>query len=86
MHILPQKKQAGRKGPPADMRWLRPIYRDHVVDQIENLTGISPLVIIPGHELDKIIREHNTRLGIENRSAGIAQEVGGDNGLSLIHI
>ena len=34
-----------------------------MVDQIEDLAGVAPLVVVPGNEFDKVLREHDARLG-----------------------
>ena len=36
------------------------VYRIHMLDQHQHLIGITPLVVIPGNQLDKCIRQRDT--------------------------
>lgn len=47
----------------------------HMHNQIDDLVRVSPLVVIPRDQLDKIIVQSDAGLGIENAGAGLADEV-----------
>ena len=38
------------------------IHRIHIVDQIQHLVGIAPLVVIPGNELHEPVIQHDASL------------------------
>ena len=42
-----------------------------MVDQIQNLVGIAPLVVVPGDQFHKILIEHDARFGIEDGGSGV---------------
>jgi len=44
-------------------------------DKVETLGRVAGFVIIPRHQLDKVVGESDTSLGIEYRCAWIANEV-----------
>ena len=48
-----------------------------MLDEHNDLVGITPLVVVPGNQLYKVAVKSNAGLGIENGGAGIAGEVGG---------
>ena len=61
------------------MRFLFMINTEHVLDQIQHLVAVAPLVVVPGNQLDKVGIEHDARFRIENGGTRIAQEIGGNN-------
>ena len=62
-------------------RSLELIHRIHIRNQVQNFVTVSPLVVIPAHELDKLIVEGDTGFLVEDGGAGIADEVGGYDSL-----
>ena len=50
-----------------------------MLDELQNLVGVTPLVVVPGHDLDEGIGQGDAGLGVEDGGAGVAQEVGGDH-------
>lgn len=50
-----------------------------VVDQIQNTAGVTPLVVVPGDQLDEVVVQGDTSLGVEDGGSGVAVHVGGDN-------
>lgn len=50
-----------------------------VVDQVQNTAGVTPLVVVPGDQLDKVVVQGDTSLGVEDGGSGVAVHVGGDN-------
>ena len=57
------------------------VYLVHVLDEVENLVGITPLVIVPGDNLNEGVGEGDTCARVEDAGAGIGEEVGGNNGI-----
>ena len=53
----------------------------HVLDQLQNLVGVADLVVVPGDDLHEGVGQSDTGVGIEDGGAGVAQEVGGHDGL-----
>lgn len=51
----------------------------NVGKEVEDTAGVTPLVVVPGDELDEVVVEGDTSLGIENGGVGIAVHVAGDN-------
>lgn len=49
------------------------------MDQVQNTAGVTPLVIVPGDQLDEVVVEGDTSLGVEDGGSGVAVHVGGDN-------
>lgn len=41
-----------------------------VLHQINNTTAVSILIVIPGHQLNKVVVEGNSGLGIEDAAVG----------------
>ena len=74
LHFLPVKKFSNTNG-------FILFYCADVLDEVDDLVRITPLVVIPGNELDEFLVEHDAGLGIEDRGARIAEEVGGDDHL-----
>jgi len=52
-----------------------------MLNEAEHLVCIAVLVVVPGNYFDELIGEGDTCFGVEDRGAGIREEVGGDNGL-----
>jgi len=50
-----------------------------VGEEVEDTTAVTPLVVVPGDKLDKVLVERDTGLGIEDGRGGVAVQVGGDN-------
>ena len=48
----------------------------HMLDEVNELIGITPLIIIPSNELYEMIVEHNARICIEDGSSLIMIEIG----------
>ena len=53
----------------------------HVLDELEDLVGVADLVIVPADDLDKGIGQGDAGGGVEDGGAGVAEEVGGNDGL-----
>jgi len=53
-------------------------------EEIAHTAGVTPLVIVPGDELDKVGVELDSGPGIEDRGGGVADEVGGDEVLLAV--
>lgn len=51
----------------------------NVGQEVEDTAGVTPLVVVPGDELDKVVVERDTGLGIEDGGGGVAVHVGRDN-------
>ena len=51
----------------------------HIVGKIDKSVGVSPLVIVPGDDLDELWRELDTSLSIEDRGEWAGDEILGDN-------
>mmetsp|Transcript_21956 Transcript_21956/g.39853 ORF Transcript_21956/g.39853 Transcript_21956/m.39853 type:complete len:351 (-) Transcript_21956:47-1099(-) len=47
----------------------------HVTDKVQNTVGVSSLVIIPRNELDKVIRQGNTRLLVKDGRVSVTNEI-----------
>lgn len=50
-----------------------------VGDEVEDTAGVAPLVVVPGDQLDEVLVQGDTGLGIEDGRVGVAVQVGGDN-------
>ncbi|GKT57039.1 glyceraldehyde-3-phosphate dehydrogenase, putative [Colletotrichum tofieldiae] len=51
----------------------------NVGKEVEDTAGVTPLVVVPGDQLDKVVVQRDTGLGIEDGGIGVADHVGGDN-------
>ena len=58
---------------------LRAINLSHVLHKIDHSVGITPLVIVPRDELDEVVGEGNSGLGIEDGGKRAGLEVVGDD-------
>jgi hypothetical protein len=54
------------------------VYRE-LTDEVNNTAGVTPLVVVPGNELNEVGVERNTSLSIEDGRAGVTVQVSGDN-------
>lgn len=52
---------------------------EKLTDQVNNTAGVTPLVVVPGDQLDEVGVQSNTGLGIEDGGAGVTVQVTGDN-------
>lgn len=50
-----------------------------LTDEVNNPARVTPLVVVPGDELDEVGVEGDTSLGIEDGGALITVQVAGDN-------
>ena len=50
-----------------------------MVDEVQDTAGVSPLVVVPGDQLDEVVVQGDTGLGIEDGGVGVAVQVRGDN-------
>ena len=57
------------------------VHAGHVLDEAQNLVGVAHLVVVPADDLDEGVGQGDAGLGIEDGGVGVAQEVGGHNGL-----
>lgn len=53
----------------------------HVLDEVEDTVGIAALIVVPGHELDEVVRECDAGVGIKDGGSGIGYKVRRDNGI-----
>ena len=51
----------------------------HEVNEVDHPTGVAVLVIIPGHELHKCIRETNAGFLVKYGGSLVSKEVSGHN-------
>lgn len=49
----------------------------HMRDEVKHLIGITPLVVVPGHEFEEVVVECDTGFLVEYRGAGVAGSVFG---------
>lgn len=49
----------------------------NVRQKIEHTAGVAPLVVVPADELDEVVVEGDTGLGIEDGRVAVAVQVGG---------
>jgi len=54
---------------------LLAVYLLHAGDEVEHLVRVADLVVIPANNLNEGRGELDTSLGVEDRSAGVAEEV-----------
>ena len=53
----------------------------HELHEIRNAAAVTPLVVIPGHNLGEVVAEQHGACGINDCGAGVATEVRGDERL-----
>jgi len=51
----------------------------NVGQEVEDATGVAPLVVVPGNELDEVLVERDTGLRIEDGRVVITVQVRRDN-------
>ena len=51
----------------------------HVSDEVENLVGVTDLIVVPANNLNEGVSQSDTSLSIEDRSASVTQEVSRNN-------
>src|SRR6478609_956138 len=51
----------------------------HHPNHLQALVRVAPLVVVPGHELDKGAVQGDARIGVEDGSARITAEICGDD-------
>ena len=51
----------------------------NVGQEVKDTSAISPFVIVPADQLDEVVVEGDTSLGIEDRRVGVAVQVRGDD-------
>lgn len=51
----------------------------NVCKEVEDTAGVTPLVIVPGDELDEVVVEGDTGGGVEDGGGVVSVHVGGDN-------
>ncbi len=50
-----------------------------VGDEVNNLVAVTPLVVIPADEFHEVAVKSDAGLGVEDRSSGVGDEIGGNN-------
>jgi hypothetical protein len=50
-----------------------------VCQEIQDTSAVTPLVVVPRDELDEVLVEGDTGLGIEDGGVGVTNHVGGHN-------
>lgn len=65
--------------PLSDLRLLGGIDLGDVGEEVEDTAGVTPLVVVPGDQLDEVLVEGDTGLGIEDGGVGVAVKVRGDD-------
>ena len=53
----------------------------HEFHEIRNAAAVTPLVVVPGHNLGEVVAEQHGACGINDCGAGVATEVRGDERL-----
>ena len=51
----------------------------NIFSKFKYVAAVTPFVVIPGDKLNESIGERNARFGVKDRSAGLAEEVAGNN-------
>ena len=57
---------------------------DHHGAEVRHAAGVSPLVVVPGDGFDEVAADDHGAERIEDGAAGVAFEVGGDEGLVAV--
>jgi hypothetical protein len=55
------------------------IHLSDVCEKVQDSSRVAPLVIVPGHHLDKVVVQSNARLDVNYGGVVIAVQVGRDN-------
>ena len=50
-----------------------------MLDEVEDSVGVAAFVVVPGDELDEVVGEGNSSVGIEDGRPGVGHEVRADN-------
>lgn len=50
-----------------------------LTDEVNNTAGVTPLVVVPGDELDEVGVKGDTGLGVEDGGVVVTVQVRGDN-------
>jgi hypothetical protein len=53
-----------------------------VATEVNNSVGVSPFVIVPGHNLNKVGVQRDTSVDIEDGRVRVSNEIRGDNFIS----
>lgn len=61
------------------LRLLGGIDLGNVGQEVEDTAGVTPLVVVPRDQLDEVVVEGDTGLGIEDGGVGVAVKIGGDD-------
>ena len=48
-------------------------------DEVKDTAGVAPLVVVPGDELDEVVVEGDTGLGVDDGGGSVAVHVAGDD-------
>ena len=49
-----------------------------VAEEIQDTAGVTPLVVVPGNQLDEVCIQGDTGLGVEDGGVVVADQIGGD--------
>jgi hypothetical protein len=49
-----------------------------LTQKVNDTSGITPLIVIPGNKLDKVVIEGDTGLGIKDGGVSVTVQVAGD--------
>jgi hypothetical protein len=77
--LRPNRHWASRGGGVRGRERLAVVLGGHVGDQVDDTLRVSPLVIVPRDQLDKVVVERDTGLGIKDGRVRVADKVSGDN-------
>jgi len=58
---------------------LTGILLGNVDEEVANTPRVTPLVIVPGDQLDEVLVQLDTGLGIEDGGSRVTDEIGGDD-------
>jgi hypothetical protein len=53
-----------------------------VATEVNNSVGVSPFVIVPRNDLDKVGVQGDTSVDVEDGGVGVSNEIGADNFIS----
>jgi hypothetical protein len=51
----------------------------NVADEVDHTAGVAPLVVVPRDQLDEVVVERDTGLGIKDGGVSVASQVRRDN-------
>lgn len=52
--------------------------QDLLTQKVEDTAGVTPLVVVPRHKLNKVLVQRNTRLSIEDGGVSVAAQIHGN--------